>query len=319
MRDPFFRGGEASGGNANLKIRDESKDGVKSAMDLATITGLLLGLTIIIGSLIAGHVSLQTVFQPEAILIVFGGTLTALLVNFSWAEIGAAFASLRYAFYEEEFTPEDVVDTISDAAVYIRTKGLLAVQPLLSHVDLPFLQKALQMVVDNQPLEHIRSQLTTELEVAFRHASKTAKVFEMAGGFAPTMGIIGAILGLIHVMGNLASPQQLGQGVAAAFMATLYGVGMANLALLPLAGKLKERAKQDWFIKSIVLQGILEIREGKNPTLIREVLEAYLKVEAPYARRMPDQDFEVTPAFQHQPDELAYAYANPYHDTAEVY
>lgn len=246
-------------------------------MDFATLSGLILGVIILVVSLFIGGVPVQTIIQPEAILVVFGGTLASLLVNFSFEEIQNALSSIYKAFREEEMMPEEVVDYITDAAIYIRTKGLLSVQPLLSHVDIPFLQKGLQLIVDNQPVEHIRAQLTTELEVGYRAESQYAKVFETAGGFAPTMGIIGAIIGLIQVMGVLSSPEQLGHGIASAFVATLYGVGIANLFLLPVAGKLKERAKADWILKSMMLQGLLAIREEVNPTLIRDQLEAYIR------------------------------------------
>jgi chemotaxis protein MotA len=258
-------------------------------MDFATITGLILGLGILVVSLLVGGVPVQTIIQPEAILIVFGGTLTALFINFSFEDIRLAFGSLSRAFHQEELTPEEVVDYLSDAAIYIRSRGLLAVQPLLSHVDIPFLQKGLQMIVDNQPTEHLRAQLTTELEVHYRKANQYAKVFESAGGFSPTMGIIGAIVGLIQIMGMLNSPEQLGHGIAAAFIATLYGVGGANLFLLPVAGKLKQRAKDDWFLKSMMLQGLVAIREGEHPTLIRERLQAYLDPTMTKAPRAQEQ------------------------------
>lgn len=249
-------------------------------MDLATIAGLGLGLAILVVSLLVGGVPAQTILQPEALLIVIGGTFTSLLINFSAPQIQQALGALGKAFREEDLSSYDVVDYLSDAAVYIRTKGLLAVQPLLAHVDIPYLQKGLQMIVDNQPLEHIRAQLTTEMEVQYQNDLQTANVYEAAGGFAPTMGIIGAIIGLVQVMGVLTSPEQLGSGVASAFIATLYGVGSANLFFLPIAGKLKQKAKNEWFLKSIMLNGLVAIRAGENPTLLREKLESFLAAEA---------------------------------------
>jgi chemotaxis protein MotA len=245
-------------------------------MDFATLSGIILGLSILILSFALGGVPVKMMIQPEAILIVFGGTFTALLIHFSLSEIQEATHSIRKAFKEEDLMPQDIVDYLSDAAIYIRSKGLLAVQPLLSHVDIPFLQRGLQMVVDHQPVEHIRTQLTTELEVAYRQDTQSAKIFDVAAGLTPTMGIIGAIVGLIHVMRMLNSPEQLGSGVASAFVATLYGVGIANLFLLPIAGKLKQRAKTDCFLKSMMLQGLLAIREDQHPLFIREQLESYL-------------------------------------------
>lgn len=259
---------------ANLKI--DGIRGEKREMDLATLIGLILGIAIIGVSLLVGGVPIQLLLQPQALLIVFGGAFTALLINFSLSDIQNAVASLSKAFQEDPTTPEEISDTLTDAAVYIRSKGLLAVQPLLSHVDIPFLQKGLQMVVDNQPTEFIRSQLTTELEVQYRRDYQYAKVFEVAGGLTPTMGIIGAVVGLIEVMNLMHTPDLLGNGIAKAFVATLYGVGAANIFFLPIGGKLKERAKNDWFLKSMMLQGLLAIREGQHPLMIQEQLNAYV-------------------------------------------
>lgn len=245
-------------------------------MDFATIAGLILGAAIIAVCLLVGGVPLQTVFQPEGLLVVFGGTLTATLIQFSFNDIQQAVFSIRRAFRTEDLTPQEVADYIVDASIYIRSKGVLAVQPLLTQIDIPFLQKGLQMLIDNQHAPHIRAQLTTEMEVQFKDACHIARVFETAGGFAPTMGIIGAVVGLIQIMGLFNSPEQLGHGVASAFMATLYGVGSANLFLLPIAGKLKQRAKQEWFLQSMMIEGLVAIREAENPVLIQERLSAYL-------------------------------------------
>jgi chemotaxis protein MotA len=246
-------------------------------MDLATIAGLIVGFLILLISLLIGGVPLGTIIQPEAILIVFGGTFTSLLVHFSMAEIHNAVFSFSKALRHAEFMPCDIVEYITDAAIYVRAKGILAVQPLLDQVDIPFLQKGLRMLVDNQPADHIQAQLTTELEVQYRHDLQCAKVFEAAAGFTPTMGIIGAVIGLIKIMGMFNTPEQMGHGVASAFIATLYGVGAANLFLLPMAGKLKQRAKDEWFLKSMILQGVIAMRNEEHPTLIREKLEAYLE------------------------------------------
>lgn len=249
-------------------------------MDFATITGFLLGLLTLLAALFWGGVPIPVIFQPEAILIVLGGTLTALLISFSFQEINRAFASLGKAFKEEEITTDEIADYLIDASVYIRTKGLLAVQPLLSHVDIPFLQRGLQMIVDNQSVDYLKTQLITDMEVQHRAEVQCAKVFEAAGGFAPTMGIIGAIVGLIQVTNMFNSPDQLGHGIASAFIATLYGVGIANMFLLPIAGKLMHRAKSELFFKSMMLQGLIAIREGENPSIIKEKLEAYLQPSA---------------------------------------
>ncbi len=266
-------------------------------MDFATIAGLVLGLAIVAVSLVLGGVPLDTILQPEAILIIFGGTLASLLINFSFEDIQNAVGNLRYAFREQDIFPQEIVEYITDAAIYIRTKGLLAIQPLLNQVDIPFLRKGLMLVVDNHPVEDIKAQLTIDMETQYRAQVRYARVFEAAGGFAPTMGIIGAIIGLTQIMGSFDSPDKMGHGVANAFIATLYGVGIANLFLLPLAGKLKQRAKSDWLLKSMMLEGILAIRAEENPSLIREKLQAYiLPEEAHDGRAFEAYDDTLEPA-----------------------
>jgi chemotaxis protein MotA len=259
---------------------------------MTTVLGLALGCSILVAALLIGHVPLATIFQPEALLIVFGGTITALLVHFKQHEIIEAVTALWSRNTLDDYTAEDIADAISDAARYIRANGLLAVQPLLSHIEIPFLQKGLQLLVDNQPVEHIEAQLTTEMEVAYQRALNHAKVLEAAGGLAPTMGIIGAVVGLIQVMGLFAHPDQMGHGVAHAFVATLYGVAISNLVLLPLAGKLKQEAKAVWFLQSMMIQGLTAISTQANPRLVQDRMEAYLVGRTPQLENTYDDAFE---------------------------
>lgn len=245
-------------------------------MDLSTSIGLLSGLVILAAALILGNVPASTLLNPEAILIVFGGTLTATLVSFSMQAMGEAVAALRRTSRESRMKPRDIVDYVMDVVGFVRDEGVLALQPLLDSVEYPFFKKGLGLVLDNRSEKFIRDSLSTEIEVGYRETMDHAKVFETAGGYSPTMGIIGAVIGLIYVVQSFKDPAQLGQGVAAAFSATLYGVALSNLFLLPLAAKLRQRAREEWFIRTMLLEAILSIRAGEHPFIIEERLNAFL-------------------------------------------
>lgn len=245
-------------------------------MDISALIGLGLGLLILAAATILAQVPLEALLSPEAILIVFGGTLTATLVSFNQTTLLRAWDAARACFRKTELTPADCADYAMEVVKFIRDEGILALQPILASIEIPFLRKGLQLIVDNRPAEFVRNSLSTEIEVTYREEMDYARVFETAGGYAPTMGIIGAVLGLIHVVQAFDSPEQLGAGVAAAFSATLYGVALANLFLLPLAGKLRQKARDEWFKKTLMIEGIMAIRNGEHPMIVEEKLSAFL-------------------------------------------
>lgn len=243
--------------------------------DRSVITGLALGLIILVGALLLGHVPLQTLLNPEALLIVFGGTLTATLISFDLPAIGRAIRSLNEASPESALQTHETVGYVMDVVGFVRDEGILALQPILESVEIPFFKKGLQHVLDNRSERFIRESLSTEIEVIYREETDHARVFETAGGYAPTMGIIGAVIGLIYTVQAFSDPSQLGQGVASAFSATLYGVSLSNLFLLPLAAKLRQRSRYDAFIRTLLLEAVLSIRSGEHPMLIEERLNAF--------------------------------------------
>jgi chemotaxis protein MotA len=250
-------------------------------MDLSTVLGLGLGLTILVGALFLGHVPFTTLLNPEALLIVFGGTITATTVSFSQATLLQAIGALRGGTDEGKLDPRDAITYMMDVVGFVRDAGILALQPILDSVEIPFFKKGLNLVLDNRSEKFIRDSLSTETEVIYRQTMDYARVYETAGGFAPTMGIIGAVIGLIHTVDAFHDPAKLGSGVASAFSATLYGVAFSNLFLLPLAGKLRHRARDEWFIRTLLLEGILSIRSGEHPMLIEERLTAFVQQPTP--------------------------------------
>jgi len=245
-------------------------------MDLSTVVGLGLGLTILVSALLLGHVPFTTLLNPEALLIVFGGTITATTISFRQNTLLQAIGALRGGTAEGKLDPQEAIQYIMDVVGFVRDAGILALQPMLDSVEIPFFKKGLNLVLDNRSEKFIRDSLSTETEVIYRQTMDYARVYETAGGFAPTMGIIGAVIGLIHTVGAFQDPSKLGSGVASAFSATLYGVAFSNLFLLPLAGKMRQRARDEWFMRTLMLEGILSIRSGEHPLLIEERLTAFV-------------------------------------------
>lgn len=245
-------------------------------MDVSTIAGLAIGLVILVLALILGHVPIETLLSPEAIIVVFGGTLTATLVSFDASTLRSAWRAMQDAFTDNRMSTAQHVNYVMDVARFVRAEGILALQTLLPGIELPYLRKGLSLVVDNRPEQFVRESLSTEAEVIYREELDHARVFETAGGFAPTMGIIGAVIGLIYVVQSFDDPKTLGQGVASAFSATLYGVAIANLFLLPIAGKLKQRAREHWFHHALMLEAITSIHREEHPLVLEEKIEAFL-------------------------------------------
>jgi chemotaxis protein MotA len=245
-------------------------------MDLSTVAGLGLGLLILAVALWLGHVPLVTLLNPEALLIVFGGTLTATLVAFSREKlVGAVQTLLRGGSPESRLRIGETVYYVMDVVTFVRDEGILALQPVLDSIESPFFRKGLLLVLDNRSERFIKDSLSTEIEVIYRENMDYARVFETAGGFAPTMGIIGAVIGLVYILQGFQDPAQLGRGVASAFSATLYGVAVSNLFLLPVAGKLRQRARDEWCVRTLLLESVLSIRSGEHPMLIEERLNAF--------------------------------------------
>jgi chemotaxis protein MotA len=252
-------------------------------MDFSTLVGLALGLLILGAALIMGHVPLNTLLNPEALLIVFGGTMTATMVSFHSQTLKCALLTLKGGSYESRLNTKDTVHYVMDVVAFVRDEGILALQPMIESIEIPFFRKGLQLLLDNRSERFIRDSLSTEIEVCYRESLDYARVYETAGGFAPTMGIIGAVIGLIHIVQSSQDPSILGKGVASAFSATLYGVAFSNLFLLPIAGKLRQRARDEWFILTLLLEAVLSLRSGEHPMIIEDRLNSFLSASSQQA------------------------------------
>lgn len=245
-------------------------------MDINSVIGILLALAAIIGGQVleGGHVG--SLLQLTAFVIVCGGTLGAVMLQSPVKVFVSGMKMVRWVFVPPKLTPRILAEQISVLSQAARKGGLLALEPQVEMAADPFLKKGLQLLVDGVEPEKLREALEVELNAVEEHQRQAARVWEAAGGYAPTIGILGAVMGLIHVMENLSDPSRLGGGIAVAFVATIYGVGLANLVFLPIANKLKAIIAQHVVVREMLVDGLVAIASGENPRLIEGRLLGYI-------------------------------------------
>jgi len=244
-------------------------------MDIATIIGLVMGFGAIIGGAVLEGIHITALIQPTAALIVLGGTFGAAFVSFP---MGIAIGALKDVKVLIGTSPknDELIAEICGYAAKARKNGIIALeQDAQNHKD-RFMKKAISLSVDGVEPKDIRDLMEIDLGASEEHAKMSAEFYEAAGGYAPTIGIIGAVLGLIHVMSNLEDTSKLGAGIAVAFVATIYGLMVANIFCLPAATKIKHRIKDESVRKEIIIAGIVAIQNGENPRFIEERLKSYL-------------------------------------------
>ena len=256
----------------------------RTRVDFTSVAGLPVGIGLILAGLLLEGGSLRSIVQPTAALIVFGGTLGAVLLSFSLSEVDRARRALRTVFLWEGEPTSRTIDTAMHYVTRARTEGILSLERDLAGVADPFLQKALRLVIDGAHPHVLRDMLDMENQSREEYDEIPAKVYEAAGGYAPTIGILGAVLGLIHIMQSLSDPGKLGEGIAVAFVATIYGVGAANLIFLPAATKLKMKARHEARRRELIVEAVLAIQEGLNPQVIREKLHGVAAEAEPWLR-----------------------------------
>ena len=245
-------------------------------MDLYSIIGLILAVVAItVGAVLKGA-GLQALLSSAAFMIVVVGTTAAIMVQTPSHVMRRAMAMLPWVFRPPRLRPEAQIQKIVDWSHVARRQGLLGLEPMIDNEADPFLRKGLQLVVDGSEPESIRSTLEVELVAREAADTRAARVFEGMGIYAPTLGIIGAVLGLMAVMQNLADPSRLGKGIAAAFVATVYGIGLANLLFLPVANKLKVAVQARSHVQEMLIEGLIAIAQGENPRVLEGRLRGYL-------------------------------------------
>ncbi len=244
-------------------------------MDKATLGGLVLAIGGIVLGLVLEGGNIGQVLQPTAGLIVFGGTLGAILIMYPLPVALRAFRRLAQVFVDPAQNPQGTVELLVKYANQARREGIISLDKELANIHEPFLRRALMLAVDGTEPQELRKMMELELDNKEEQEEKIPQLFESAGGFSPTIGIIGAVLGLIQVMQHLDKIDEVGRGIAVAFVATLYGVGAANLILLPAAGKLKIRIRDEQIIREMTLEGVVSILEGMNPRMLETKLLGY--------------------------------------------
>jgi chemotaxis protein MotA len=248
----------------------------KSSIDVTSFAGLGLAALAILGGQALEGGSIGSIIQPTAALIVLGGTFGACLLQFPLSVSISSFKSIVKAFLEPQTNNKAVIQEIIRLANKARKEGVISLESDMQKITDPFLKRALTMAMDGVEPKVLRETMELEISNLEEEGEEPMKFWQAAGGYSPTVGILGAVLGLIHVMENLSDPSKLGSGIAVAFVATVYGVGLANLVYLPISGKLKVRSKSHLVTKEIMLVGVISILEGENPRLIEDKLRSYL-------------------------------------------
>jgi chemotaxis protein MotA len=244
-------------------------------MDAGSLGGILLALAGILAGLWLDGGHLRQVLQPTAAVIVFGGTLGAVMLQFPLNTVFSAALRLVRVFLHKDDGSQALLRQIVAFANKARRKGIVSLDQDLPQVANPFLRQALMLAVDGTEPSELRRIMEVQIDNVGEIEARIPAVFESAGGFSPTIGIIGAVIGLIQVMQHLDRMDQVGRGIAVAFVATIYGVGSANLFFLPAAGKLKQRAREDQRLKEMALEGVISILEGMNPRMIAIKLASF--------------------------------------------
>ncbi len=245
-------------------------------MELSTPIGLILGFGAMIGGFVIEGGSPASLLNVSAAIIVIGGTFAAALVSFPLKNVLTVPKLIMQSFFSPPGDPQEIVQAFVDLADKARREGLLAMEEDSKNIEDPFMRKGIMLVVDGVDPEVVRDILETDAAlVAERHAVGQA-IFAAMGGYAPTMGIIGTVMGLVNVLSNLAEPEELGHSIAVAFIATLYGVVTANILWLPMGTKLKQKSEKELHVRHLMIEGVLAVQAGENPRIVREKLDAFL-------------------------------------------
>lgn len=246
-------------------------------MDIVTLIGLIVG----VGSLIMGFVleggHLAALLQPTSAIIVLGGTLGATILSFEASVILKVPRLLGMVFFHKKENRAEVMEMLLGLSQIARKEGLLALESAIQKSEADeFIKNGLRLVVDGVDPEGLQHTLETRIQNMEERHEKGIAVFEQMGGFAPTMGVIGTVMGMVHVLGNMGDAADLGAKIAVAFIATFYGVGTANVLWLPIANKLKQINNEEVLTKYMMLEGVMMIQNGSNPTYMKEQLKGYL-------------------------------------------
>jgi len=248
-------------------------------MDKSSFGGLILALGgILLGLTLEGG-KIAQIMQPTSAMMVVGGTIGAVMLQFPLSVVLQAFWRLGSVFFVKGTDTEAQIGQMVAFANKARKDGVVSLDSEVQKISDPFLKKSLMLAVDGTEPQELRKMMELDLDNKAEHEEHIPKVFEAAGGFAPTVGIIGAVLGLIQVMQHLDDINEVGKGIAVAFVATIYGVGLANLFFLPSSGKIKMRIREEQINREMTLEGVISILEGMNPRMLETKLKGFLAEE----------------------------------------
>ena len=242
-------------------------------MDLSTLLGFIVGFGALIVSLLIEGGEPGAFLAPSAMLIVFGGTIGAALIAYPMDCVMRLPTLFQIAIKKQDFDEHALVEQFSQLAEKARKNGLLSLESETSEVKDDFMKQAIMLAVDGMEAEVLKDLLEIQVENLGERHEISFGMLEAMGGFAPTMGIIGTVMGLVHVLGNLSDPNSLGPKIAVAFIATLWGVVTANLLWLPLGSKLKRKSHAEVFYRTLIIEGVLAVQSGENPRVVRQKLE----------------------------------------------
>lgn len=247
-------------------------------LDVTSIGGIIFGVLALVGGFVLEGGRAGALLQGTAALIVFGGTIGATTVSFSVRELKLVPSMVRMALTRNDYDPVALIDRLTRYTDIARKQQPLALEPEIARTPDPFLAKGLQLIVDNSEPDLMRQMLETDLYARYSELQIGASIFEQAGGYAPTMGIVGTVMGLVHVLGELSgSPDALAAAIGLAFIATFYGVSSANLLWLPMGHNLQVKAKQELLARQISLEGLVAIQQGMPPSILKERLLSFIR------------------------------------------
>jgi len=248
-------------------------------VDIATIIGVLAGFGCVLMAILGGGGSAAMFFDVQSIFVVIGGMVASVLIHFSLRQVLQIISIVKKTVFVKAPTEQETIQKLVNYSAINRRDGALALEQQLSTAGDDFLIKGLQMVIDGQGEEPIEKQLSMEIEYLQERHSEGRKILEFMGASAPAFGMIGTLIGLVKMLANLSSPDQIGGGMAVALITTFYGAILANLIFIPLAGKLGIRSKRESLLREMILEGILGIVRGESPTAVRERMQAFVSAK----------------------------------------
>ncbi|MBC7526886.1 MAG: flagellar motor protein [Chthonomonadaceae bacterium] len=248
-------------------------------MNISTLFGMILAWGALIGSLLMEGGDVRSLVNLPAAFLVFGGTFGACLISCKTEQITGIPGVLSRAFQHKSGNPVELISTLVRFADRARKEGLLALETEMKRSEDEFLKRAMRLAIDGTDPETLREILATDIHFCLQRHRASESVFTTLGGFAPTLGIIGTVMGLVHMLSNLSDPGKMGPLIAGAFIATLYGVSSANLLFIPIANKLKQLSHEETLLQEIIVEGAISIQAGDNPRLVEERLKAFIAPE----------------------------------------